>query len=74
MTVSEACEANLFDIEARNLRKSTLEAYQSLFRLLTAVARDAGLGSVASINAPPCAHGASNRRVVSVRSVCAPGG
>ena len=50
MRIADACEAYLRDMEARNLRKSTREGYQSLFRLLGAFALDTGLGSVAAID------------------------
>ena len=50
MRIADACEAYLRDMEARNLRKSTREGYESLFRLLGAFARDTGLGSVAAID------------------------
>lgn len=43
MTVREACDAYLRELEARNVRKSTLESYRSLFRQLAGFARDEGL-------------------------------
>ena len=50
MKIAAACEAYLRDMDARNLRKSTCEGYESLFRLLAAFARDAGLESIATIH------------------------
>ncbi len=50
MTIPDACEAYLRDLQARNLRESTRQGYESLFRLLAAFARDAGLESVAAIS------------------------
>ncbi len=50
MTLADAFEAYLRDMQARNLRESTRKGYESLFRLLTAFTRDAGLESVAAIS------------------------
>lgn len=50
MTVGEACEAYLRDLEARNIRKSTREGYASIFRHLAAFAGEAGLESLPDID------------------------
>ena len=50
MTIAEACEAYLRDLEARNIRKSTRASYRSLFRQLDAFARDARIESLDEID------------------------
>ena len=49
MTVRQAFDAYLRELEARNCRKSTRESYRSLFRQLEAFARDEGLETLADI-------------------------
>lgn len=49
MTVREACDTYLRELEARNTRKSTRESYRSLFRQLEAFARDEGLETLGDI-------------------------
>ena len=46
MTIVDACNAYLRDLEARNIRKATREGYESLFRQLEAFAREAGIESL----------------------------
>ena len=50
MTIAEACEAYLRDLEARNIRKSTLQGYRSLFRQLESFAGNTGLASLSEID------------------------
>ena len=49
MTLQDAFEAYLRDMEARNLRQSTRDGYKSLFRQLAAFAEAEGLESVRSV-------------------------
>ena len=50
MTVQEACDAYLRELEARNLRKSTLVTYRSVFRHLRSFAAEAGIARIDAIN------------------------
>ena len=50
MTVREACEAYLRELNARNARKATRESYQSLFKRLEAFARDEELEQLGDIS------------------------
>lgn len=50
MTVREACDAYVRELEARNTRKSTRESYRSLFKQLEAFARDEGLETLGDID------------------------
>ena len=50
MTVPDACAAYLRDLEARNLRTSTIENNGCLLRLLESFARDASIDSLAKID------------------------
>ncbi|MDE0626284.1 MAG: tyrosine-type recombinase/integrase [Bryobacterales bacterium] len=50
MTVRQACEAYLRELEARNVRKSTREGYQSVFRQLQAFAAESGLDSIEQVD------------------------
>ena len=52
MTVSDACAAYLRDINARNLRPTTIVSYECLLRLLEGFAREASITSVAAIDQP----------------------
>ena len=50
MTVEEACAAYLRELEARNLRASTREGYQTVFRQMQAFASEAGLDSIEQVD------------------------
>ena len=50
MTIADACDAFLRDVEARNLSRSSRSAYESLFRQLGAFARDRGLVAMGEID------------------------
>ncbi len=50
MTVVEACEAYLRELEARHTRKSTREGYQSLFRQMQAFAAKEGIEALEGID------------------------
>ncbi|MCY4587575.1 MAG: tyrosine-type recombinase/integrase [Bryobacterales bacterium] len=50
MKLSDACDAYLRDMEARNFRRSTLKNYKSLFRALQSYARDHGLTDLTRID------------------------
>ena len=50
MTLQNACEAYLRDMEARHLRPSTRKSYRSLFRAWRAYAVEHGLPKLASFD------------------------
>lgn len=50
MTVRQACEAYLRELEARNVRKSTREGYETLFRQLQAFADGDDLESIEQVD------------------------
>lgn len=50
MTVQEACGAYLRELEAQNVRKSTREGYQSLFRRLRAFASNEDIESIEGLD------------------------
>ena len=50
MKIADACAAYLRDLEARNIRKSTIEGYKSLFRQMEAFAREVGITSLEGID------------------------
>ena len=53
MKVADVCAAYLRGLEARNIRKSTKEGYQPLFRQLEAFARDADVDSLEEVDKYP---------------------
>lgn len=50
MTIAEACDAYLRDLEARNLAKSTRAAYRSLFRFLLRFAEEEDIRSLRELD------------------------
>lgn len=50
MTVREACDAYLREIEARNLSQGTREGYQSVFRNMQAYAGPAGISRIDALD------------------------
>ena len=49
MTIEEACGAYLRDLEARSIRDSTKQGYETLFRQLQVFAAESGMDSIAEI-------------------------
>ena len=50
MTVREACDAYLRELEARNVRKSTRSSYRTLFRQLQAFAHESGSEGIGDLD------------------------
>ena len=77
MTVPEACDAYLCELEARNVRKSTLATYRSVFRHLRSFAAEAGIARIDAIDKTAlrtwreqwtCAHSTQGRVVAQLRA------
>ncbi len=77
MTLAEACEAYMRELEARNLRKSTKASYRTLFRQLQAFARESGTEAVKDLDREAisrwrerwdCAHSTQAKRLRLLRA------
>ena len=72
MTVEEACEAYLRELNARNIRKSSRASYRTLFRQLQAFALESGIEAIRDIDRAAicrwrerweCAHSTQSQRL-----------